>query len=294
MKIGAMIPIGGRAASADYVRTLGVALEERGFESIWLAEHNVLFDHGTYGSQYPYAEDGRFPGPADGALLEPLTALAFIAGVTATLRLGTGILVVPQRNPVFTAKQVSDVDLLSGGRMELGIGLGWLAEEFEALGAAFANRGARTDAYLEVMQTCWTDEVSQYEGRYYTLAPCRFNPKPAQKPHPPIHVGGESDAALRRVARFGKGWYTLNRKPEEFAAAKARLEPILAERERSLDEIVISTCPGLTDLGEEELTGFHEAGVERVIVEVVAKDRDQLLRRLDRVAEQVVQVAATL
>lgn len=289
-----MVPIGGRAASAEYVRTLGVALEDRGFESIWLAEHNVLFGHDAYGSRYPYSEDGRFPGRSDGALLEPLTALAFLAGVTTTLRLGTGILVVPQRNPVLTAKQVSDVDLLSGGRMEFGAGVGWLAEEFAALGAPFSQRGARTDEYLEVMRSCWIDEVSSYKGHYYDLGPCYFNPKPVQKPHPPIHIGGESDAALRRLARFGRGWYTLNRRPEEFGEARLRLEPILAERGRTLDEIEISVGTGLAQLGRADLEAYRDAGVDRVIVEVVAKDSARLVDQLDRIATEVVQVAEAL
>ncbi|NKQ58042.1 LLM class F420-dependent oxidoreductase [Amycolatopsis sp. K13G38] len=294
MKIGAMVPLGGKNVSASYVRTLGPALEERGFESLWLAEHNVLFDHDSYESRYPYTEDGRFPGPSDGALLEPLTALSFLAGVTTTLRLGTGILVVPQRNPVFTAKQVSDVDLLSGGRVEFGIGIGWLREEFAALGASFEHRGGRTNDYLRVMQSCWTDEVSSYQGKYYELAPCRFNPKPVQKPHPPIHVGGETDAALRRVAEFGRGWYSLNPDPAAVPGALARLEPMLAERGRSLADVSVSVCPGLRDLDKEKLARFRDAGVDRVIVEVVAKDRDRLLSKLDRVAADVVDVATAL
>lgn len=289
VKIGAMVPLGGKTASAEYVRTLGQALEEHGFESVWLAEHNVLFDHDAYESRYPYAADGRFPGSSDGALLEPLTALSFLAGVTRTLRLGTGILVVPQRNPVFCAKQVADVDFLSEGRVEFGVGVGWLREEFEALGAEFGRRGARTDEYLEVMKSCWTEDLSQHDGDFYTLRPCRFNPKPVQKPHPPIHVGGESDRALRRVARFGKGWYTLNRTPEDLPEALNRLALLLAERGRSLDDVSISVSPGLRSLGAAEVERYGEVGVERIIVPVVAKDRDQLLRTLEQVATTTMQ-----
>lgn len=289
-----MVPLGGKTASAGYVRTLGTALEERGVESLWLAEHNVLFDHDDYDSNYPYTDGGRFPGQSDGALFDPLTALGFIAGATTTLRLGTGILVVPQRNPVLTAKQVADVDVLSGGRVEFGVGVGWLREEFEALGASFERRGARTDEYLEVMQSCWTEKVSRYEGRYYSMRPSRFNPKPVQKPYPPVHVGGESDAALRRVARFGQGWYSLNRKPEEFAGAFARLEPMLAERGRSRADITVTVCPGLRDIGKGDIERYRDAGVDRVVVEVVAKDEERLLRALDRVAVDVVRPSVDL
>src|SRR3954453_3039735 len=192
MKVGVFVPIGTLNANADFVRTLGTALEERGFESVWVAEHIVLFDE--YESQYPYAENGRFPGGGDTGLLEPLTALAYLAAVTDTVRLGTGICLVPQRNPVYTAKQVADVDVLSGGRVDFGVGVGWLREEFDALNVPFERRGKRAEEHLEVMKRLWTGETASYDGDLYTLPPSRLYPKPVQQPHPPIHVGGESDA----------------------------------------------------------------------------------------------------
>src|SRR4051795_11291461 len=198
MKVGVFVPIGTLNANADFVRTLGTALEERGFESVWVAEHIVLFDE--YESQYPYAENGRFPGGGDTGLLEPLTALAYLAAVTDTVRLGTGICLVPQRNPVYTAKQVADVDVLSGGRVDFGVGVGWLREEFEAVAMPFDDRGARTREHLEVMKELWTKETASYKGMYYDLPECRLYPKPVQQPHPPIHFGGETKAALRRGA----------------------------------------------------------------------------------------------
>ena len=143
MKVGVFVPIGTLNANPEFVRTLGTALEERGFESVWVAEHIVLFDE--YESQYPYADNGRFPGGGDTGLLEPLTALSYLAAVTDTVRLGTGICLVPQRNPVYTAKQVVDVDVLSGGRVDFGVGVGWLREEFEAVAMPFeaSRRRAR-------------------------------------------------------------------------------------------------------------------------------------------------------
>ena len=131
MEIGAFVPLGTLNANPEFLRTLGPGLEERGFESVWLAEHVVLFD--DYASQYPYAEDGRFPGGGDTGLLEPLTALSYLAATTDRLRLGTGICLVAQRNPVYTAKQVADVDVMSGGRVEFGVGVGWLREEFDVV-----------------------------------------------------------------------------------------------------------------------------------------------------------------
>ena len=150
MEIGLFAPLGNGNASAEILRALGREAEDRGFESIWVAEHVVLFD--DYESQYPYAADGRFPGGGDTGLLEPLTALTYLAAVTDRVRLGTGICLVPQRNPVYTAKQVVDLDNLSGGRVDFGVGVGWLREEFDVLNLPFEDRGARADEYLQVMR----------------------------------------------------------------------------------------------------------------------------------------------
>ena len=218
MEIGLFAPLGNGNAIAEILRTLGREAEDRGFESIWVAEHVVMFD--DYESQYPYAADGRFPGGGDTGLLEPLTALTYLAAVTDRIRLGTGICLVPQRNPVYTAKQVVDLDYLSGGRVDFGIGVGWLRRSSTRWRQPFEQRGARTDEYLQVMRSLWTDEVSSFEGEHYTLPECRMYPKPVQKPHPPIHVGGESNAALRRVARHGQGWYSFNRLPEPISTSR--------------------------------------------------------------------------
>src|SRR3954453_3874933 len=192
MKIGAFVPLGTANVNPEFMTTVGPALEERGFESVWVAEHVVMFD--DYESKYPYAETGRFPAGGDVGLLEPMTALAAIATTTTTLRLGTGICLVSQRNPVYTAKQVADVDVLSGGRVDFGVGIGWLREEFDALNVPFERREQRAAGHLEVMKRLWTGETASYAGDLYTLPPSRLYPKPVQQPHPPIHVGGESDA----------------------------------------------------------------------------------------------------
>jgi probable F420-dependent oxidoreductase len=286
MDIGAFVPLGALNANPSFVRTLGPALEERGFESVWLAEHVVLFD--DYDSRYPYSPDGRFPGGGDTGLLEPLTALGHLAALTDTLRLGTGICLVAQRNPVYTAKQVADVDVLSGGRVEFGIGIGWLREEFEALGVPFEHRASRATEHLQVMKALWTQEVSSFDGVHYRLPPCRLYPKPVQQPHPPIHVGGESDAALRRAARLGQGWYGFNRTPDEVPATLARLEELLAEAGRSRQDLTVSICPYFKGVDREAVERYRELGVDRLIVVVFAFDRDGLLVALDHAAKEVV------
>jgi probable F420-dependent oxidoreductase len=292
VKIGAFIPLGTLNANPDFVGAVGPALEERGFESIWLAEHVVLFDE--YASQYPYDDSGRFPGRGDTGLLEPLTGLAFIAATTTTLRLGTGICLVAQRNPVYTAKQVADVDVLSGGRVDFGIGIGWLREEFDAVAMPFEQRAARTRDHIAVMRSLWTDDVSSYDGDLYRLPPCRLYPKPVQQPHPPIHVGGESDAALRRVADFGQGWFGFNRTPEEVPEALARLDRELEEVDRTRADVEITVSPYLKGVDRAAIERFAELGVDRVVVVVFGFDRDGLLATLDQTVSEIVEPAAAL
>jgi probable F420-dependent oxidoreductase len=291
MQIGLFVPLGNGNANAEILRTLGREAEDRGFESIWVAEHVVMFD--DYRSQYPYAADGRFPGGGDTGLLEPLTALAYLAAVTDRIRLGTGICLVPQRNPVYTAKQVVDLDNLSGGRVDFGIGVGWLEEEFDVLNVPFTRRGARTDEYLQVMRALWTEDPSSFEGEHYRLPETRMYPKPVQLPHPPIHVGGESDAALRRVARHGQGWYTFNRAPEDLDAPLAQLDELLAAEGRSRgsgdDSVQLTVCPYLKPLADGAIEGFAERGVDRVVLLCLAFDVDMLRSQLDHLATTVLE-----
>jgi probable F420-dependent oxidoreductase len=289
MHIGLFAPLGNGNASAEVLRALGREAEDRGFESIWVAEHVVLFD--DYESRYPYAADGRFPGGGDTGLLEPLTALTYLAAVTDRIRLGSGICLVPQRNPVYTAKQVVDLDCLSGGRVDFGIGVGWLREEFEAVAMPFERRGARTDEYLQVMRSLWTDDVSSFAGEHYTLPACRMYPKPVQQPHPPIHVGGESTAAMRRAARHGNGWYSFNRLPHELDEPLARLEAMLAEEGRSRRDLQLTVSPYFNSVDAAAVEGYRARGVDRLVVLCLAFDVDGLRTQLDHLVATVLEPA---
>ena len=166
------------------------AIEERGFHGIWAPEHVVLFK--DYESHYPYAEDGRLPGFGNG-MLEPFTALTFAAAHTKTIRLGTSICLVPQRNPVYTAEQVADLDFISGGRVNFGVGVGWLKEEFQALQMPWPRRAQRTRDHIGVMKALWCEESAEYEGELYSLPACMQNPKPVQTPHPPIFLAARAN-----------------------------------------------------------------------------------------------------
>jgi probable F420-dependent oxidoreductase len=290
MKIGVWVPLAAANADAEFLQAVGHAVEERGFESVWASEHVVLFD--DYDSRYPYAPNGRFPGGGDTGLLDPFTALTFLAAVTRHVRLGTGICLVPQRNPVYTAKQVADLDVLSGGRVDFGIGIGWLREEFEALQMPFEQRAERCREYLEVMKALWRDDVSEYQGDHYRLRPCRMYPKPVQQPHPPVHIGGESDTALRRVAEFGQGWYSFNRTPAELDDPLRRLDQLLADQDRSRADVQITVCPYLNPLAADMVEGYREHGVDRVVGLCFALDRDSLLTTLDQLVIDLLEPAA--
>jgi probable F420-dependent oxidoreductase len=292
MKLGLFVPLIAPAATPEFVSLLGREAESRGFDSLWLAEHVVLFDE--HASQYPYAEDGRFPARGESGFVDPFTGIGFLAAVTSRIRLGTGICLVPQRNPVYVAKEVASVDWLSGGRFDFGVGVGWLAEEFAAVDVPFAERGTRCRSYLEVCRRLWCDPVSEFDDRFYTLPACRAYPKPVQQPHPPIHFGGESDAALRRVADIGQGWYGFNLDPTSFAERMGHLEPLLEKRGRTRTDLEVSVSPYLQKTGVDDLARYAEGGADQVILAAFARDPDELRRRLDALAETLLPAAHRL
>ena len=254
------------------------AVEAAGFDSIWLPEHVIFFPE--YASRYPYSGDGRIPGSPEG-VLDPFSALTFIAAHTRRIRLGTGICLVPQRNPIYTARMVADLDYLSGGRVDFGVGIGWLKEEFDNLRMDFATRAARTVEYLEVMRALWSPGLATYEGDAYSLAPCHFNPKPVQSPHPPVFFGGESEPALRRVAFHGNGWYGFDLAPEAAAERLRRLDALLAEAGRSRADVQVFVGPNRHPVTAASLAAYAAAGVDQVIAPLAARSIDKLKARMD-------------
>ena len=281
MKIGVISGFG-TGATPELIAATGRAVEERGIHSLWVPEHVVFFPE--YSSRYPYSADGKLPGNPDG-VLEPFAAITFLAAQTKRIRLGTGICLVPQRNPVYTAKQVADADFLSGGRLDFGVGIGWLREEFQALGVPWEQRAKRTRECLDVMKTLWCDAVSHYDGEFFTLPNCLQNPKPVQKPHPPIHFGGESDAALRRVADLGQGWYGFNLEPEALEERLGRLDALLAEAGRSRRDVTVTVSPPRGGLDASALPRYRELGIDQLVIPLFARDLVRLERAADRVSE---------
>jgi len=289
MRIGLFAALANPIATPEYVTALGESAEEHGFSSIWVAEHVVLFD--DYASRYPYSEDGKIPVAGVTGILDPLNALSFLAARTSTVRLGTGICLVPQRNPVYTAKEVATVDWLSNGRVDFGVGVGWLREEFDAVNVPFAERGARCREYLDVMRRLWEDDVSEHHGRFYDLPACRQFPKPVQRPHPPIIFGGESDAALQRVADVGDGWYPFDVDPTELSSGIADLTSRLSANGRSRGDVHVVVCPYRRPADVDVVRGYFDAGADEVVLVVGGRDVDSLRSRIDGLASTILEPA---
>ena len=283
MKIGATM-IFSHWTPPAFVAEAAQLVEAAGFHSIWVPEHVVFFPE--YESRYPYTADGRLPGDPEG-ILDPFSALTFIAAVTRRIRLGTGICLVPQRNPIYTAKAVADLDYLSGGRVDFGVGIGWLREEFENLQMDFSTRAGRTVEYIEVMRALWAPGVSEYRGDTYALNACHFNPKPVQQPHPPIYFGGESEPALRRVASHGDGWYGFNRDPSAAREGIARLEGPLRDAGRSRSDVQVCIGSNVHPVTRDTVARYEDAGVDQLLVPLIAGNADRLRARVDQVLGMV-------
>jgi probable F420-dependent oxidoreductase len=234
-----------------------------GFESVWVAEHLVFPSRFT--SRYPYAADGVPPIRPDSPLLDPLVVLTHVAAATERIRLGTNVYLLPLRHPLATARMATTLDVLSGGRLTLGIGVGWLAEEFEAAGVDFATRAGRTREYVRALRALWTEDEPAFQGRWVAFGPVRFEPKPVQRPHPPIVFGGESAAALRRAAALGDGWYGVGHTPATAAAQVAALRALLADAGRGTAPFEYTVSITTPTPARADLARFADAGVDRVV-----------------------------
>ncbi len=295
MKIGLFLPTFGAGNRPEFLRALAETAEQVGVASLWAPEHVVLVD--AYESRYPYSDDGRFPlDPSAGGLGDPFTVLSFLAGVTKTVRLGTGICLVPQRNPVYTAKMVAGLDVLSNGRVDFGVGIGWLKEEFDALEVPFDRRAQRTRAYLEIMRRLWTQDEASYADEFYTLPPVHMAPKPVQQPHPPIIFGGESDPALRRVADIGQGWFGWNLTPEMTAERLAALDRLLARRGRSRTDVSITISPYTQPARDlDAMKRYRDLGVDEVVhLLPISETPDQVRSAVEWLGKHIIVPAARL
>ncbi len=287
MKIGLFGINMGHADASVALPPLIAKLETSGFESVWTGEHVII--PGDYASRYPYNSSGKLGIPLDTPFADPLITLSFIAAHTTKLRLGTGINILPQSNPMLLAKQVASLDQLSGGRLLLGLGVGWLAEEFKAMGAPFAGRGKRFDDYLAAMKKVWSGEVVEHQSDHLDWRGFKSYPLPSQRPHPPIIIGGHSPAALRRTVAMGDGWFGFTNDAAELADTLARLRAAAEAAGRDPDSIEITALwRGFSD-GMEGLETYRDLGVARLLVPIYGLSAGNLDENLAKLREDVLQ-----
>lgn len=272
IRLGAFIPPWGAAAGPDDFDTAARAVERLGYDSIWVGDHAVF--PRTVESTYPYNESGRSPFDPDQPLFEPLTLLAYLAARTERIALGISVLVLPMRHPALVGKMLANLQSLSRGRVMLGVGAGWMREEFDLLGADFAARGAATDGYIEELRRLWRGDVPEIG----------FQPRP--EPPPPILVGGASGPALRRAARLGDGWNAIRMDPGQVAAAIRRLRVLLTENGRDAARFsVVLRAPLPVSGAAARLEEYAAAGVTEFTVEVPDASTADRVEHLTRIAE---------
>ena len=289
MKIGYSLSNNQGMEDIQGVIDLAARCEDLGFDSVWASEH-------VFNVSYVYDRIGDKP------YYEPLTVLTYVAAKTSTIGLGTSVLVLPYHNPIRLAKVAATLDVLSVGRMMLGVGVGVIEQELEAMGSPFAERGAITDETIAIMKELWTKEDPSYLGKYHSFSGMKFTPKPVQKPHIPIIIGGTSKAAIRRAARSGAAWHPTALSPEVLAQGMEYLkeQAVTAGRDPSEVEVSVSAAIGSThnhnrySLGEdpeevlERAQKYQEMGVGRLVVSPNTRDQSQLRPIMEMIAEVVI------
>jgi len=282
MRFGVVTAFGPRA-EGPAVRTLLETTEGLGYDSVWVTEHLVVPEH--YESPYPYAVSGDMPIGAGADLPEPLTWLAFAAACTSTLLLGTSCVIVPERNPLHLAKQAATLDLLSGGRLRLGVGLGWCREEAEAVGAEWADRAPRAEAAIDAMRRLWTGEPVAYRGPGVNFPPVVCRPTPASAAGIPIVVCGPSVRAAARAGRIGDGYFTNHRDPDRLRTLLGILRRSAGAADRDPDRIEVTVGASPSPRTVERLAGL---GVHRMVWPVPTRDPARIERQLTRAARSVM------
>ena len=309
MRYGFYLPTRGPTSDADSLVKIVEQAERLGFDSTVIADH-VVFPV-QIESSYPYTVGGNFPGGWEA--LEQLSLMAFIAGKTRNLRLVTSVMILPYRNPVVTAKMLATIDVLSNGRVIVGVGVGWLREEFETLGCfEFDRRGTLSDEYLKIFKTLWTQEPASFDGEFYRFDALHFLPKPIQKPHPPIWIGGHSRPALRRVARFADGWHPVGAnpavplQPKQFAGSCEELRRLTELEGRRYEDLTICFKAPLYDKNTTTVSGtdrrpfsgstsqvvddigtYGELGVHELIVDFRSDTLNETLERMAQFREEI-------
>ena len=265
------------------IAVLAKRAEEIGFESLWVPEHPIL----------PVKASSPWPGSADGVIpkvyadiVDPFVALGRASAVTSTMKLGTGICLVPERNPLLLAKEVATLDMYSGGRFLFGIGAGWHKEETEIMGGDFPHRWTQTKESILAMKSLWTEVESEYHGNYYDFPAVYSFPRPTQRPHPPVYLGGMARNVFKRVVEWGDGWMPNRVTPDDISTGRQRLNELASEAGRDPGSIIISVFGQPAD--RELVTSLLEAGADRVMIRVETAEQDATFAQLDEIAEEVL------
>ena len=281
MNVGISVPL---PAYAVDVAFMARKAEELGFESFWCAEHPFIPVHTT--SRFPGSEDGVIP-ESYSHFVDPFVALARASGVTTRMKLGTGIVLVPERNPLLLAKEISTLDLFSGGRFLFGIGSGWLREETQIMGGDFDHRWSQARESILAMKELWTKPEAEFHGKYYDFPLVKSYPKPAQKPHPPVILGGHAKSVLERVVAWGDGWLPNRITPDTLREGRATLDRLAKDAGRNPSAITISVHGQPAD--RDLIKRFHDAGATRVIVRPpVVKTEAEMGAELTKIAQAVL------
>jgi len=283
MKIG-IVPLNvGSPRTAERMIEVAQHAEAAGIESVWTFEHVMVpID---YDSKYPYDRSGKMPIQPEGWFIDPLIALSHVAAATKTIRLGTGVNIFPQTNPLLFAKQAASIDVLSGGRLTLGLGIGWLAEEYQAMGTPFARRGARFDDYLAAVKKVWTGDVVEHDGEFISWNGFKSYPTPAQKPHPPILIGGTTKKTLERVVNAADGWYAPSDSQQELQEGVAELKRMAAQVDRPFDSIDV-TINWRLGKHPDALPAYEDLGVSRAVVMLGATGESDPKKAIDLIASR--------
>jgi len=262
----------GAGADRGVIDAVASAADSCGFATLWAGEHVVMVDRSE--SRYPYSDDGVIAVPAQADWLDPMIALGFAAAASSRIGVATGVLLLPEHNPVVVAKQAASLDRLSGGRLTLGVGIGWSKEEFAALGVPFEHRAARTAEYVSAMRALWRDDVASFDGKFVGFDAIRVNPKPVRDRRIPVVAGGNSDPALRRVAAWADGWYGFNL--EGVAAVRervAKLEQLCEESGRNRAQLRLSVA--LRNPSPSDLDALATLGVDELVLVEAPPDRPE-------------------
>lgn len=292
----------------DELCRFACSAEALGFESVWTGDHIVLPTEGT--NQYPYTEDGSFSRPSSSPFLETMTTLSYVAACTSRIRIGSTVVILPYRNPIVQAKMFASLDVLTKGRVICGVGVGWMEKEFDTLGVPYSQRGPMSDEYLEIFRCLWNEEFPSYHGKFFSFDGIQFSPKPVQKPHLPIWVGGHTRRAIRRTVAYGDVWHPTRQTPEYVASQLPYLRQQALLAGRDPDEIKISLKRTLhfTDIGIPEggtprtlgavigttpdvigdVRHCMELSIDQLTYDFRTSDVDQCIRIIEHLAQNVV------